>query len=53
VILNLLPVMDDLDKAEEFYHRLLDWNGETDLRCGHVWPLKSWRARAIAENGSG
>lgn len=23
VILNLLPVMDDLDKAEEFYHRLL------------------------------
>ena len=23
VILNLLPVMDDLDKAEEFFHRLL------------------------------
>lgn len=38
VILNLLPVMDDLDKAEEFYHRLLGLESNIgDPRARLAW----------------
>jgi predicted enzyme related to lactoylglutathione lyase len=38
VILNLLPVMDDLDKAEEFYHRLLGLESNLgDPRARLAW----------------
>jgi len=38
VILNLLPVMDDLDKAEEFYHRLLGLESSIgDPRARLAW----------------
>jgi hypothetical protein len=38
VILNLLPVMDDLDKAEVFYHRLLGLESNIgDPRARLAW----------------